>query len=184
MDFKKIITNPEYDFLRTNKYLGENIGLLALGGSYAYGTNVEGSDIDIRGMAINPTKQIFGLEKDFEQIVETNTDTTIYSLNKMVKLLMSCNPNTIEILGCKPEHYLYVNKYGQTLLDHREDFLSIKAIDSFGGYAHQQYNRLQHALLGNGQNDDKKLAMLKHSMECSLNSFNAKHQNCQIQLTT
>lgn len=183
MDFKKIILAPEYNFLRENPLLGDNIGLLALGGSYAYGTNIETSDIDIRGMAINPTRQIFNLEKDFEQVVETNTDTTIYSLNKMAKLLMSCNPNTIEILGCKPEHYLYINEYGQLLLDNKENFLSKKAIDSFGGYANQQYNRLQHALLGNGQNDEMKLNMLMHSLECALAAFNAKHKSTKSNMT-
>lgn len=177
MNYKKILLSPEYDFLRTNPLLGENIGLLALGGSHAYGTNIEGSDLDIRGMAINPTKQIFNLEKDFEQVIDTATDTTIYSLNKMTRLLMSCNPNTIEILGCKPEHYIYIGKYGQILLDNKVHFLSKKAIDSFGGYANQQYNRLQHALLGNGNNDDMKLEMLKHSLECALTAFNAKHKN-------
>lgn len=177
MNYRKILLSPEYDFLRTNPLLGENIGLLALGGSHAYGTNIEGSDLDIRGMAINPTKQIFNLEKDFEQIIDTTTDTTIYSLNKMTRLLMSCNPNTIEILGCRPEHYIYIGKYGQILLDNKVHFLSKKAIDSFGGYANQQYNRLQHALLGNGNNDDMKLEMLKHSLECALTAFNAKHKN-------
>lgn len=177
MNYKKILLTSEYDFLRTNPLLGENIGLLALGGSHAYGTNIEGSDLDIRGMAINPTKQIFNLEKDFEQVIDTATDTTIYSLNKMTRLLMSCNPNTIEILGCKPEHYIYIGKYGQILLDNKVHFLSKKAIDSFGGYANQQYNRLQHALLGNGNNDDMKLEMLKHSLECALTAFNAKHKN-------
>lgn len=52
MDFKKLLKQPEYDFLRTNEHLGDNICLLTLGGSHAYGTNVEGSDVDIRGVAM------------------------------------------------------------------------------------------------------------------------------------
>ena len=179
VDIAKIKTDlltPEYNFLRENKYLGDNIALLAMGGSIAYGTNLPTSDVDIRGFAINPSKQIFGLEKDFEQIVDVNTDTTIYSINKMVKLLTSCNPNTIEILGCAPEHYLYINDIGKLVLDNKKNFLSIKAIDTFGGYANAQYNRLEHALLGNGKNDDKKLSMLLHSLTCALVAFNAKHK--------
>lgn len=179
VDIAKIKTDlltPEYNFLRENKYLGDNIALLATGGSIAYGTNLPTSDVDIRGFAINPSKQIFGLEKDFEQIVDVNTDTTIYSINKMVKLLTSCNPNTIEILGCAPEHYLYINDIGKLVLDNKKNFLSIKAIDTFGGYANAQYNRLEHALLGNGKNDDKKLSMLLHSLTCALVAFNAKHK--------
>lgn len=173
---KQNLLTPEYDFLRENKYLGNNIVLIAMGGSIAYGTNLPTSDVDIRGFAINPSHQIFGLEKDFEQIVDVATDTTIYSINKMVKLLISCNPNTIEILGCAPEHYLYVNEIGKLVLENKKNFLSVKAIDTFGGYANAQYNRLEHALLGNGKNDDKKLNMLIHSLNCALVAFNAKHK--------
>ena len=177
MDVKKLLTSSEYDFLRENRFLGDNIILLAMGGSRAYGTNLPESDVDVRGVAINPSKQIFGLEGDFEQVVETNTDTTIYSLNKMVKLLTSCNPNTIEILGCRPQDYLYIDKAGQLLLDNKRNFLSKKAIDTFGGYATAQYNRLEHALLGNGNNNEKTLEMLMHSLQCKLNAFNAQHKD-------
>ena len=48
-----VLKKKEYDFLRTNEHLGSNIILLGLGGSYAYGTNVAGSDLDIRGVALN-----------------------------------------------------------------------------------------------------------------------------------
>lgn len=176
-EVRELLSSSDYDFLRKNKYLGDNIILLALGGSRAYGTSLPTSDIDVRGIAINPSKQIFGLEGDFEQVVETNTDTTIYSLNKMIKLLIGCNPNTIEILGCRPEDYLYITENGQTILDNKNNFLSKKAIDTFGGYATAQYNRLEHALLGNGQNNEKTLEMLMHSLQCDLDAFNAKHKD-------
>lgn len=182
LDIKKLLMSNEYDFLRENKHLGDNIILLALGGSRAYGTNLPTSDIDVRGIAINETDQIFGLENDFEQVVETNTDTVVYSLNKMIKLLLGCNPNTIEILGCRPDDYLYISKYGQKILDNKKNFLSIRAIDTFGGYARAQYNRLEHALLGNGDNDEKKLDMMLHSMECALDAFNIKHKQSKSNL--
>lgn len=49
MDFKELMQSKAYDFLRTNPRLGDRIMLLGLGGSYAYGTNNENSDIDFRG---------------------------------------------------------------------------------------------------------------------------------------
>ena len=52
MDFKKLMNSEEYDFLRTNERLGNRIMLLGLGGSYSYGTNNEGSDIDFRGVTL------------------------------------------------------------------------------------------------------------------------------------
>lgn len=92
-----LIYEPEYDFLRKPPLSGHII-ILGLGGSYAYGTNVETSDIDIRGVATNSVEAIL-TRKGFEQVVNESTDTTIYSLEKIVSLLSNCNPNTIEILG-------------------------------------------------------------------------------------
>ena len=117
---KQLIKTPEYDFLRTNEHLGDNIILLGLGGSHAYGTNKEGSDIDIRGVAINSKRDIL-LGRDFDQVVNTETDTTIYSFNKIVQLLTNVNPNTIEMLGLEPWQYLKVSPIGQMLLDNNNN---------------------------------------------------------------
>ncbi len=140
-EIKSLIQTPEYDFLRTNEHLGPNIILLTLGGSHAYGTNVEGSDVDVRGVALNSKEEIL-TNKNFEQFVNEATDTTIYSFNKIINLLINVNPNTVEMLGCKPEHYLYLSPIGKELIDNRHLFLSKKCIYSFGGYANQQLRRL------------------------------------------
>ena len=135
------ILSSEYDFLWTNEHLGNNIILLTIGGSHAYGTFTENSDLDIRGCALNSRMQILTNES-FEQFTNEQTDTTIYSFNKLISLLINVNPNTIEMLGCLPEHYLYLSSVGQELLNHAHMFLSKKAVYSFGGYANQQLRRL------------------------------------------
>ena len=134
--------NPDdYSFFETNSNLN-NIILLGMGGSYAYGTNILGSDIDLRGIALNNRENII-LGKDFEQVVNTDTDTTIYSLKKMVNLLINCNPNTIEIIGLKPDQYIYISESGRQLIENASLFLSKRCINSFMGYANQQMYRLQ-----------------------------------------
>lgn len=107
-EIKQKVASKEYNFLRENEHLGKNIILLGLGGSHAYGTNTESSDLDVRGIAVNRKEEILSNIR-FEQFVNEETDTTIYSFNKIIALLSNCNPNTIEILGLKPEHYLYIN---------------------------------------------------------------------------
>lgn len=136
------LKSDEYSFLRTNRHLMNNIILLTVGGSHAYGTATESSDLDIRGCTLNTAREILTNE-NFEQLVDEKTDTTIYSFNKLVSLLSNCNPNTIEMLGCKPEHYFYVAPIGQRLLDNVDLFLTQRAAYSFGGYATAQLRRLE-----------------------------------------
>ena len=50
LDFHQMITQEEYGFLRENEHLGKRIILLGQSGSYGYGTNREGSDVDFRGV--------------------------------------------------------------------------------------------------------------------------------------
>lgn len=135
------LKSSAYRFLRENEHLGNNIILLGLGGSHAYGTAVETSDLDLRGVALNKKNEIL-TNQNFEQFTNEETDTVIYSFNKILSLLCNCNPNVIEMLGLKPEHYLYCSSIGQELLDHKHLFLSKKAGQSFGGYATAQLRRL------------------------------------------
>lgn len=154
-----------YDFLKHNKHLGDNIILLALGGSYAYGTNKEGSDIDLRGIALNSKEEIL-LGKDFDEVVDRATDTTIYSFNKMLNLLSKNNPNTIEILGCKPEHYLYMSPIAKELIERRKMFLSKICIHTFAGYANSQLRRLENKvarLVGQAKNEEYILKSIQNA---------------------
>lgn len=142
---KEKLNSKEYDFLRSNEHLKDNIMLLTTGGSHAYGTNVETSDLDIRGIALERENEILGLS-NFEQFENHATDTTIYGFRKLISLLLNCNPNVIEMLGTKEEHLFILSDEGKLLRDNVDLFLSKKAMHSFGGYATAQLRRLQNAL--------------------------------------
>lgn len=160
-----LLKSQEYNFLQENKNLGTNIILLGLGGSHAYGTNNENSDIDIRGIATRTKREIL-IGNDFEQVVDVDTDTTVYSFDKIIKLLCSCNPNVIEILGLKPEHYIYLSDAGRKLIDNRHLFLSKRAIHSFGGYANAQFRRLENKsarLINQSQQEAHILKSIEHA---------------------
>lgn len=162
---KEKLKSEEYDFLRKDKNLGNNIIILTLGGSHAYGTDNENSDLDIRGCALNSKMQIL-TNDNFEQFTNEATDTTIYAFNKLVALLCNVNPNTIEMLGNKPEHYFYVSPVGQELLDNSHLFLSKRAVYSFGGYANQQLRRLENKsdrMAGQAQNEEHIYKTIEHA---------------------
>ena len=162
---KEKLVSSEYDFLRTDKHLGKNIILLTVGGSHAYGTNNENSDTDIRGCALNLKREILTNE-NFEQFENHETDTVVYSFNKLVSLLTNVNPNTVELLGNKPEFYFYLSSIGKELIDNSHLFLSKKCVYSFGGYANQQLRRLENRsnkLVGQSQNEEHIYKTIEHA---------------------
>ena len=174
MNIKEIIERPEYSFLKSNERLGNNIIFLTFGGSHAYGTNIETSDIDIRGCAFNSKSDILGMS-NFEQVINNETDTTIYSFNKLISLIINCNPNTIEMLGCNPDHYIIQNPIGSELLNNKKMFLSKKAMHSFGGYANQQLRRLQNALARDSYPQTEKERHIMGSVKSAMMDFSNRY---------
>ena len=182
-EIKNKLKTEEYGFLRTDKNLGNNIIILTLGGSHAYGMDKEGSDLDIRGIALNNKSDIL-LGTDFAQVVDDNTDTTIYSFNKMTELLTANNPNTIEQLGCLPEHYLHLSDIGKELLDNRRMFLSKICIQSFGGYSQAQLRRLSNKsarLVGQAENEAYILKSINNARYEFKNRY-YPHENSDVKL--
>lgn len=154
----EFLNSSDYDFLSTNSLLRDNIILLGYSGSIAYGTNLPSSDIDIRGAALQSPRDIL-LNQHFEQRIDIKTDTTIYSLEKFCSLLTSNNPNVLELLGLKPEHYLYIAPAARPILEHPQWFLTKKVQKSFGGYVYAQKKRLM-----NGLDRKEKAKLCKHMM--------------------
>lgn len=176
IEIKQVLDDDRYSFLRSNPHLNNKIILLTLGGSYAYGTNVETSDVDIRGIALNSPSDILGLSK-FEQYENKETDTVVYSLNKVFPLLIGCNPNVIEMLGNDENIYFQLTSEGKLLIDNKHLFLSQRAINTFGGYAYAQLNRLLNALGRNPGDQNSLEENLLRSLQSSMLSFNSRYNN-------
>lgn len=173
MGFKELLEGKDYVFLRNDPLLKDRILFLTVAGSHAYGTNVEASDMDIRGVVLERTTDTLGLT-DFEQYVDTKTDTVLYTLKKFLKLVKDCNPNIIEMLYSKPQHYLYVSPLGKLLLDNRDMFLTKRAAYSFGGYANAQLNRLENALSRDVLTKEDSLVHMNRSIENTINAFETR----------
>ncbi len=122
------------EFLKEKKL----ILLEALSGSHAYGTNIPTSDIDIRGVFIMERDDYFGLEY-IDQVNDETNDTTYYEIGRFVELLLTNNPNILELLNI-PEDCL---KYKNPIMDliEQKDFISKLCSNSFSGYATQQIRK-------------------------------------------
>jgi Predicted nucleotidyltransferase len=175
MDFKALTNSKEYNFLHENPRLGERIILLGVTGSYGYGTEREGSDVDFRGITLELTSDLIGFT-EFEQFEDRDTDTVIYGFNKIIKLLLSCNPNTIEILGIDPEKYVIKTEIGQTLLDNKDMFLTKRAAESFGHYADAQLRRLQNAIARDSMSQADREEHIIRSVKHALEDYNRRNE--------
>lgn len=83
-ELQNVIDSEPYDFLRTNPHLGKNMMFLTIGGSHAYGTNVEGSDVDIRGMAFNTERELLGMDT--------------FDRNRVNELVVAINRTALEVI--------------------------------------------------------------------------------------
>jgi len=143
---KDKLNSKDYDFIRTTEGLKDHIILLTTGGSVAYGTDTPESDLDIRGIALNSRKELLTMKCREKPYEDKKTDTVIYTLQQIRKLLSNANPNVLEILGTKKDHLFILTEEGKLLRENADLFLSKRAIYSFGGYATSQLRRLQNAL--------------------------------------
>lgn len=176
-EIKSKLESEEYDFLRNTEELQENIILLTTGGSYAYGTNVKNSDIDIRGISLNTKEEILTMncrEKPFEH---KETDTVIYTMKHIIQLLISCNPNVLEMMGTKNEHLFVLTEEGKLLRDNVDLFLSKKVMNSFGGYATSQLRRLQNALARDSYPKEEKEQHILNSLRVQMEHFKTHYEN-------
>ena len=164
MNFKDAIKQPEYEFLHDPSKIRGTLCYLTVSGSYAYGTNNENSDLDIRGVAIEARDDLL-LGNGMEQYEDKGTDTVVYGLQKYVSICRNCNPNALEMLGTRPEHVLYMDAVGKLLRDNIELFLSKKAYQTFAGYATSQLRRIQNAMAHDSYPEEEKARHIKKSID-------------------
>lgn len=169
-----LIHSEQYNFLWSNEHLGLSNMIIVLGGSYANGTNVDTSDIDIRGCALNQKCELIGLANP-EWAIRMHPDTTIYSFTKLVHLMCECNPTVSEMFGCRPEHYLYLSDEGRELLSHSDLFLSKRVVKTFGEYARTQLRRLENAIARDSLAQAQREEHVRQSMESAVSSFKSRY---------
>lgn len=128
-----------------DRLIKANTIFLGLTGSRAYGVNDEDSDYDYRGACILPDKSYYyGFLKNFEQAEYSKPeDKVIYNFRKLMKLMVDCNPNCIELLYLPDFAIVKTSPVWDKVREQRYRFLSKAARWRFSGYAYAQLKRIQ-----------------------------------------
>jgi uncharacterized protein len=126
--------------------------LIGLAGSHGYGLNRPDSDFDYRGIFIAPKRYYLGFD-NIEQkengwdepgifpFLDSNKDTVIYELRKILQLLAGANPNVLELLWLN--NYPVLTNIGQHLIKHKQLFLTKKVKHTYSGYAFAQIKKME-----------------------------------------
>lgn len=140
MDYKNIV---DVKFDKNYKWLYNNTIYVCQTGSKAYGTNIETSDDDFRGVSLGRKVDYLGLRDSFQQYTLNDPDFVVFEFKKVLKLLSEGNPNTIEILFVEPNDIKYITPVGEKLLAFRDNFITKSCKEKFLGYAKAQLARLK-----------------------------------------
>lgn len=108
-------------------------------GSQAYGTAVEGSDIDIKGVYIQDPSEILGF--GYQPQIDVNKDEVYYEIRRFLDLLSTANPTVLEMLFSPSECIQILEPEFKYLIKNRNIFLTKMCGVSFGGYAVQQIKK-------------------------------------------
>jgi len=116
-----------------------NIIFKALVGSHAYGTNIEGSDFDIKGVYLQSPEEV--LDLGYREQITVNKDEVYYELRRFIELCCTGNPTMLELLYTPDDCIKEIHPCFMRLIENREKFLSKSCKFSFGGYAYSQIGK-------------------------------------------
>lgn len=141
---------------------------LALAGSQAHGTAREGSDVDLRGVAVAPLDARVSLQGTFEQHegdlpyalwrrilpalsahptapagLAIKTESVVFDIAKFLSLCASANPNALEILFADEADTLLEEPAARLFRDQRARFLTQKAQQTYLGYGLAQLRKIR-----------------------------------------
>ena len=109
-------------------------------GSHAYGTSTPESDVDIRGVFVQPLDDV--LKYGFvEQISDKTNDVTFYELGRFVDLVIGNNPNIIEMLAVPDDCLIHKHPKFKILENLTDKILTKKVRWTFAGYAIDQIQK-------------------------------------------
>jgi uncharacterized protein len=114
------------------------------GGAQLYDLTTSTSDIDVRGVFIEPPHLFFSLDT-MDYYEDTVSDTVLFSLRKFIHLALKNNPNSLELLFAPPSKWIMHTPQWLDIYNIRHKFLSQRAIKAYTGYLYSEYDQWKKA---------------------------------------
>ena len=121
------------------KIKGHEIIFKTLVGSHSYGTNIEGSDEDFKGVYIQDPQDVY--VNGYKEQLDISKDETYYEIERFLSLCQTGNPTMLELLYAPKECIEYISPIFQKVVDNRDIFMTKALRFSFGGYAIEQIKK-------------------------------------------
>jgi len=109
-------------------------------GSQAYGISTPTSDIDTKGVFIQPIEDILGFGY-VEQVSDAKNDRTFFEIRRFLQLLQTANPTMLELLNLPDDCIRYKHPIMDLVMVHKERFITKVCRNSYGGYAVEQIKK-------------------------------------------
>lgn len=106
----------------------------AVMGSHAYGTSMPTSDVDLRGVFIQPIEDILGFGY-VDQVADKTNDIVFYEIKRFLELVQTNNPNILELLNAPEDSIKFKDPLFDLVLDQKDEFITKQCKNSFAGYA-------------------------------------------------
>lgn len=111
----------------------------AIVGSQAYGTAVEGSDIDYKSVHLQPLSEILTFK--YRDQFSINKDDISYEVKRFLELVKTANPTMLELLFAPKDTIITSTEEWDIIQKHKYAFLTTKCKHTFGGYAFEQIRK-------------------------------------------
>lgn len=110
-------------------------------GSFAYGTNTEKSDVDIKGIFTQTKDELISFDTPLLQVSDETNDTVYYSLRRYIELAAAANPNILELMFMPEECVLKTSPLFEELKKYKDRFITVKCLQTHQAYALAQVKK-------------------------------------------
>lgn len=109
-------------------------------GSQAYGIATPSSDVDKKGVFIQPLEDM--LTRGYvEQVSDEKHDTTFFEIGRFLDLLRTNNPTVLELLNLPEDCIIHKDPIFDKVLEKADMFITKLCKNTFGGYAVTQIKK-------------------------------------------